>query len=97
FGIVQTDNAPPGIENHRGGNHRAKQCAATGLIDAGAAHPAQLARRSLETGGAESAHSPRILPRSAFAKSKRRKQNFISSQGGIHLTQVTTTRSVAGH
>ena len=56
FRIVEADNAALGIENHRGGNDGAKQRAASGFIDPGDAHPAQLARRSLETGGAESAH-----------------------------------------
>jgi hypothetical protein len=56
FRIVEADDAPLGIENHRGGNDRAKQRAASGFINAGDAQPAQLARRSLETGGAESAH-----------------------------------------
>src|SRR5207245_947490 len=60
FGIVQADNAPPGVENHRSGNDRAKQSATSGFINAGDAHPAQLARRSFETGGAESAHSRRF-------------------------------------
>src|SRR5260370_19511210 len=56
YRIVQADNAPLGIENHRGGNDWTKQRPASGFIDAGDAHPAQFARRSLETGGAESAH-----------------------------------------
>jgi hypothetical protein len=56
FGIVEADDAPLGIENHGGGHDGAKQRAASGFINAGDAHPAQLARRSLETGGAESAH-----------------------------------------
>ncbi len=51
-----SDNASLGIENHGGGNDRAKQRTASGFINAGDAHPAQLARRSLETGGAKSAH-----------------------------------------
>ena len=57
FGIVQADNAPLGIENHRSGNDWTKERAASGFINAGDAHPAQFARRSLKTGGAESAHS----------------------------------------
>src|SRR6266436_4390395 len=56
FRVVETDNAPPGIENHRGGNDRTKQRAASGFVNAGDACPAEFARRSLETGGAESAH-----------------------------------------
>ncbi len=56
FRIVEADDAPLGIENYRGGNDRTKQRAASGFINAGDAHPAQFARRSLETGGAESAH-----------------------------------------
>lgn len=59
--IVQADNAALGIENHRGGNHRAKQRAPSGLIDAGDARPTQFARRSLEAGRAEPAHRLGIL------------------------------------
>ncbi len=58
FRVVEADDAPLGIENHRGGDDGAKQRAASGFINAGDAQPAQLARRSLETGGAESAHYP---------------------------------------
>src|SRR5205085_1605935 len=61
--IVETDNTALGIENHRGGNHRAKQSAASGFIDAGDARPTQFARRSLETGRAEPAHRVGILAR----------------------------------
>jgi len=56
FRIVQADNAPLGIENHRGRNDRTKQRAASGFINAGDTRPAKVARGSLETGGAESAH-----------------------------------------
>src|SRR6266436_7407767 len=59
FRVVQSDNAPLGIENHRGGNDRTKQRAASGFVNAGDARPAEFARRSLETGGAESAHYAR--------------------------------------
>jgi hypothetical protein len=56
FRIVEPDNPPLWIENHRGGNHRTEQRAAAGFINAGDARPAHLARRSLETGRAESGH-----------------------------------------
>jgi hypothetical protein len=50
FGIIEADDAALGIEHHGGGNHRAKQGAASGFIDTGDARPAQFACRSLETG-----------------------------------------------
>ena len=56
FGVVEADNAALGIENHGGRDDRTKQCAPSGLVDAGDARPAQFARRSLETGRAEPAH-----------------------------------------
>src|SRR5260370_407219 len=62
YRIVQADNAPSGIENHRGGNNGTEQRTTRGLINAGDAQPAQFARRSLETGGAESAHSLGVTP-----------------------------------
>ena len=56
FRIVEADNAAFGIENHRGGDDRAEERAAASLIETGDAHPAELSRRSLETGGAQAAH-----------------------------------------
>ena len=50
LGIVEADNAAPGIENDGGGNDRAKESAATGFVDAGDARPAEFARGSLKTG-----------------------------------------------
>ena len=61
FRIVEADNAPLGIENHRGGDDRAEERAAAGFIEPGNAHPAKLSRRSLETGRAEAAHCAEIL------------------------------------
>jgi hypothetical protein len=61
FRIVEADNAPLGIEDDGGGNDRAKQRSTAGFVNAGDARPAQLARRSLETGRAESAHWFAIL------------------------------------
>ena len=63
FRIVEADDAAFGIENDRGGDDRAEQCAAAGLIETGDAHPAELPRRSLETGRAEAAHWAEILAR----------------------------------
>ena len=63
FRIVEADNAPLGIENHRGRDDRAEKRAAAGLIETGNAHPAELSRRSLETGRAEAAHWAEILAR----------------------------------
>ena len=65
--IVEPHNAAFGIENDRGGEDRAKERAAAGLIKTGDAHPAELSRRSLETGGAETAHCAEILARRAEA------------------------------
>ena len=71
FGIIQADNAPLGIENHRSGNDRTKQRAASGFVNTGDARPAEFARGSLETGGAESAHYAVILARRATLESNR--------------------------
>lgn len=65
FRIVEADNAALGIENDRGGDHRTEERAAAGFIETGNAHPAELSRRSLETGRAETAHWRRILARRA--------------------------------
>ena len=54
LGIVQADDPAFGIENHGGGDNGAKQRAAPGFIEARNAGPAELSRRSLETGRAES-------------------------------------------
>src|SRR6266403_1179930 len=40
FRVVEADDAPLGIENHRGGDDGAKQRAASGFINAGDAQPA---------------------------------------------------------
>ena len=61
--IVEADNAALGIENYRGGDHRAEERAAAGFIETGDAHPAKLSRRSLETGRAQAAHGAEILAR----------------------------------
>ena len=63
LGVVETDNSAFGVENHCGGNHGAKQRTASGLINAGDARPTQPARRSLETGRAETVHRVGILAR----------------------------------
>ncbi len=63
FRIVEAHNAAFGIENDRGGDHRAEERAAAGFIETGDAHPAKLSRRSLETGRAEAAHCAEILAR----------------------------------
>src|SRR5208282_3805917 len=63
FRIVESDNPALGIENDRGRDDRAEKCAAASLIETGDAHPAELSRRSLETGRAEAAHWPEILAR----------------------------------
>jgi hypothetical protein len=63
FRIVEADNAALGIENDRGGDDRAEQGATAGFVETGDAHPAELSRRSLETGGAEPAHCAEILAR----------------------------------
>ncbi len=65
FRIVEADNAALGIENDRGRDYRTEERSATGLIKTGNAHPAELSRRSLETGRAETAHWRRILARRA--------------------------------
>ncbi len=67
--IVETDNAPLGIENHRGGDNGTEERAATGFVETGDAHPAKLSRRSLETGGAEAAHCAEILARAELRRS----------------------------
>ncbi len=71
FRIVQTDNTALGIENHRGGNHRAKQRAPSGFINAGDTRPTQFARRPLETGRAEPAHRVGILARRGASVARR--------------------------
>jgi hypothetical protein len=63
FRVVEADNAPLGIENDRGGDNGTEERAAAGFIETGDAHPAELSRRSLETGGAETAHCAEILAR----------------------------------
>lgn len=63
FRIIKTDDATPRIENDRGGDDRAEERAASGFIDTGDAHPAELSRRSLETGRAKAAHQAEILAR----------------------------------
>ena len=63
FRIVEAHNAALGIENDRGGDDRAEQGATAGFVETGDAHPAELSRRSLETGGAEPAHCAEILAR----------------------------------
>ena len=65
FRIVEADNAAFGIKNDRGGDDWAEERAASGLIETGDAHPAELSRRSLETGRAEAAHCAAILARCA--------------------------------
>jgi|GEM_PF-6621818 len=66
FRIVEADNATLGIENHRGGDDGTEERAAAGFIKTGDAHPAKLSRRSLETGGAETAHCAEILARGRY-------------------------------
>jgi hypothetical protein len=61
--IVQAHDATLGIENHRGGDDRAKERATASFIETGDAHPAMLPRRALKTGGAETAHCAEILAR----------------------------------
>src|SRR5690242_4194404 len=50
FRVVEADNAALGIEYDRGGDDGAEERATTGFIETGDAHPAELSRRSLETG-----------------------------------------------
>src|SRR5256886_10732680 len=57
FRIVEANNAPLGIENHRSGNDGTKQCAAPGFINARDAHPAQFARRDRKSTRLNSSHS----------------------------------------
>ena len=63
FRVIKADNSALGIENHCGGDHRAKQRASSGFVNTGDARPTQLARRSLETGRAEPVHRWGILAR----------------------------------
>jgi hypothetical protein len=63
FRIVETDNAPLGIENDGSSDDRAEERSTTGLVETGDAHPAKLSRLSLETGTAKSAHRAKILAR----------------------------------
>jgi hypothetical protein len=56
FGVVEADDAPLGVENDGGRDHRAEQSAASGFVNAGDARPAKFARRSLKTGRAETGH-----------------------------------------
>src|SRR5207244_10894582 len=64
FGLVEPHDAPLGVENNGAGDHRAEERAAAGFIEACDACPAEFARRSLETGRAETDHfSERILAR----------------------------------
>ncbi len=63
FRIIEADNTALGIENHRGGDDGAEERATPGFIETGDAHPAELSRRSLETGRAEAAHWAEILAR----------------------------------
>lgn len=65
FRVIETNNAAFGIKDHGGGDDRAKERAAAGFVETGDAHPAELSRRSLETGRAESAHWAEILARRA--------------------------------
>ena len=65
FRIVEADDAAFGIENNRGGDNGTEERAAASLIETGDAHPAELPRRSLETGRAEAAHCAAILARRA--------------------------------
>ena len=58
--VVQPDDSALGIEDDRGGDNRTKQRAAPGFIETRDARPAELARRSLETGRAESAHIEKL-------------------------------------
>ena len=57
LGVVETHDAALGIEYDGGGNHRAKQRAAAGFVEARDTSPAQFACCSFETRGAKSAHS----------------------------------------
>ena len=56
FRIVEADNAALGIENDGGGDYGAKQRTAAGFIETGNASPAELPRRALEAGRAETRH-----------------------------------------
>src|SRR6266571_3164742 len=56
-GLLLDQNIEPhGVENYGGSKNRTKQSTAASFIDARDARPAQFARRSLETGRAQSAH-----------------------------------------
>ena len=59
FGVVQADDSALRIENDGGSDDRAEERAAAGFIDSGDARPAELARRPLKTGRAETGHTAR--------------------------------------
>src|SRR5208337_393020 len=67
LGVVQAHDPASRIENYRSSDDGSKQRAAPGFIEPRDAAPAELSRRSLETGRAESRHDRRrcagILPR----------------------------------
>src|SRR5437588_7857979 len=42
FRVIKADNSALGIENHCGGDHRAKQRASSGLVNTSAARPIKL-------------------------------------------------------
>ena len=92
FRIVEADDSAFGIEDDRGGDNRAKERAAPGLIETGDAHPAELPRRTLETGRAEAAHRAEILARCAYL------ERLLISQrdDGIHL-HGPAGRNIACH
>ncbi len=56
FGVVETDDAAFGIEDYGGGSDWAEEGAAAGFVDAGDAHPAQLAGGAFESGATLARH-----------------------------------------
>ena len=56
FGVVQAYNTALGIENYGGGSDGAEEGAAAGFVEAGDAHPAQLAGGAFESGATLARH-----------------------------------------
>jgi hypothetical protein len=60
FRVIQPHDAPLGIENNCGGNHRTEQRAAARFVQAGDARPTELTRGAFESRAAQAGHSPRF-------------------------------------
>ena len=73
LGIVQTDDAPLGIQNDRRGDHRAEQRATTGFIETGDAQPPELAGCAFETRATKATHADGpILARKGRSAARKR-------------------------